>query len=322
MVVGDGLAGSGKALSPLWAAAGSGVAGFCLLPPDPVRRRLALLLLALTLAYARAEQVYRPHFPLDHVALVSQRMPLWIEAVLAEEPEAHGSRTRVLLDVRRLDGGDGWRPAQGRVWLTLEDMTEAWQAGDVVQAHLSLRRPRNFGNPGEFDYEGYLARRGVYVTAFAEDDTAMLLAGHVLDNPVPAWLRQWRRNVGALIRRTVPEPQAGVLGALIIGTDGALPRELRTAFSRAGVSHVLSISGLHVALVGGAGYAVFRWLLARSRWLLLTFNVPKLAAGLSVIPVLLYAGIAGSNVATIRASPMPLTATPSTPRPARSCRRR
>ena len=87
---------------------------------------------------------------------------------------------------------------------------------------------------------------------------------------------------------------------MIIGTDAALPRDLRAAFSRAGVSHVLSISGLHVALVAGAGYALFRWLLARSRRLLLTANVPKLAAALSIVPVLLYAGIAGSNVATLR----------------------
>src|SRR5262249_26064256 len=91
-----------------------------------------------------------------------------------------------------------------------------------------------------------------------------------------------------------------VLSALIIGTDTALPRDLRAAFSRAGVSHVLSISGLHVALVATAGYALFRWLLARSQWLLLAASVPKLAVRASIVPVLLYAGIAGSNVATLR----------------------
>ena len=309
MAAGDALAGSPRTISPLLPAVGCGVAGFCLLQPDPAWRRFALLLLALALAHSRAERVYRPQFSSAHVAVAPQRAPLWIEAVLAGDPEAQGARTRLLLDVTRLDRGDGWTPAQGRVWLTVEHLQEAWQAGDIAQARLSLRRPRNFGNPGEFDYEGYLARRGVYVTAFAADDTAMRPAGHRLDHPVSRWLRHWRRDVGALFRRTLPEPQAGVLAALIVGADGGLPRDLRAAFSRAGVSHVLSISGLHVALVAGTGYAVFRWLLARSRWLLLAVNVPKLAAGLSVIFVLLYAGIAGSNVATIRSVIMILVVT-------------
>ncbi|MFN8626139.1 MAG: DNA internalization-related competence protein ComEC/Rec2 [Candidatus Binatia bacterium] len=300
MVAGDALAGPGCAIPALLPAVGCGVAGFCLFQSNPAWRRCALLLLALSLAHIRADWVYRPQFASTHVAAAPQRTPLWIEALLADDPEAHGSRSRLLLDVTRLDDGGGWRAAHGYVWLTIERPQEAWQAGDIIQARLSLRRPRNFGNPGEFDYEGYLARRGVYVTAFANDDTAMRPAGHRLDRRVSRWLRHWRRDVGALLRRTLPEPQAGVLAALIVGTDGGLPRDLRAAFSRAGVSHVLSISGLHVALVAGTGYAVFRWLLGRSRWLLLAGNVPKLAAGWSAIPVLLYAGIAGSNIATIR----------------------
>jgi competence protein ComEC len=175
-----------------------------------------------------------------------------------------------------------------------------WQAGDRVDAPLRLRRPRNFGNPGEFDYEGYLARRGIYATAFAQDDTEFRLLGRGNRGALAALVR-WRRDVGALFRRTLPPPEAAVLGALIIGNNAALPRELRTAFSRAGASHVLSISGLHVALVAAAGYGLFRWVLARSQWLLLATSVPKLAIGASVVPVLLYAGIAGSNVATLRA---------------------
>src|SRR5262249_54972244 len=154
-------------------------------------------------------------------------------------------------------------------------------------------------NPGEFDVEGYWARRGVYVTGFADDDAHLTRLGHAAD-PLTEWMARWRRGVGALFQRSLPEPAASVLGALIVGTATAVPRELRGAFSQAGVSHVLSISGLHVGLVAAAGYACFRWLLARSRWLLLSANVPKIAVALSVAPVLLYAGIAGSNVATTR----------------------
>ncbi|MFI5395110.1 MAG: DNA internalization-related competence protein ComEC/Rec2 [Candidatus Binatia bacterium] len=299
LIAGDALAGLAYVIPPVVITAASAGASLLLLQSDAVWKRLGLLALALVLANARADRLYRPHFPADHVAAAPLRVPLTVQAVLTDDPEPNGERMRLSLDVERIDSGDGWSATQGQVLLTVQHLEDLWQGGDRLQALLTLRRPRNLGNPGEFNHEGHLARRGVYVTASAEDDSEFYHVGHV-DSLSTGWLTRWRRGVAALFRRTLSEPEAGVLGALIVGTEGALARDLRTAFSRAGVSHVLSISGLHVALVAGAGYAIFRWLLARSRWLLLSLNVPKLATALSVIPVLLYAGIAGSNVATIR----------------------
>jgi competence protein ComEC len=298
LVIGDFLAGQGNALGagPL---AVTSAAGVLLLWPSVASRRLGLLLLALAVANVRADHLYRPRFSPDHIATTPTHVPLRIQGTLIADPESGIERTRLLLAAERIDNGDGWQPAQGEVLLTVSHLEQRWTAGDRLGAQLMLRRPRNLGNPGEFDYEAYLARRGIYVTAFAPDDADFYHLGHV-GNGVAGWFSRWRRGVGALFERTLPETEAGVLGALIVGTETALPRELRTAFSRAGVSHVLSISGLHVALVAGAAYTLFRWLLARSRRLLLTINVPKLATALSVIPVLLYAGIAGSNVATVR----------------------
>jgi competence protein ComEC len=163
----------------------------------------------------------------------------------------------------------------------------------------SLRHPTNLGNPGEFDYVAYLARRRIYVTAFVETDEDIVRLGSTASGG--GVFPRWRGGVGTLFRDTLGSREAAVLSALIIGTDAALQPDLRDAFSRAGVSHILSISGLHIGLVASTGYAVFRWLLARSEWLLLTAHVPKLATALSAAPVLAYAAIAGGNVATVRA---------------------
>ena len=299
LLIGDVLAGHGHALTAATLAVTSAAGGALLWWPDAACKRLGLLLLALAVANVRADYLYRPRFTPDHIATAPTHVPLRIQGTLSEDPVSTTERTRLLLTAERIEGGDGWRPAEGEVLLTVVHLEQQWTAGDRLEAQLMLRRPRNFGNPGEFNYEAYLARRGIYVTAFAQDDAGFYRLGHI-ENGLGGWLARWRRGVGALFQRTLPETEAGVLGALIVGTEAALPRDLRTAFNRAGVSHVLSISGLHVALVAGAGYALFRWLLARSRRLLLTTNVPKFATALSIIPVLLYAGIAGSNVATIR----------------------
>lgn len=305
LVLGDLTAGDHEILPAALLAAGAGAASLLLFLADPLWRRIAIAVLAFALGRTNADRVYRPDFPPAHVAAAPMHLPLRLDGVLLADPEVSGDHVRLWLAAERIDDGSDTRAAEGQVLLTVRHLQHDWYVGDRIRVPVSLRRPRNFGNPGEFDGEGYWARRGIYVTAFADDDDAFERIGHV-DGRMTEWLERWRRGVGALFRRTLPEPQAGVLSALIIGTDAALPHDLRVAFSRAGVSHVLSISGLHVALVAGAGYALFRWLLARSRRLLLTANVPKLAAALSAVPVLLYAGIAGSNVATVRSVVMVL----------------
>src|SRR5262249_3462388 len=121
---------------------------------------------------------------------------------------------------------------------------------------------------------------------------------------VRARLERWRARLTAAIAAAVPGREGAVLRALVVGDEGDIDDELRTAFTRAGVVHVLSISGLHVGLVAAAAYAVARWLLARSERLLLALDVNRVAATLSLAPVAVYAALAGLGVATLRAAVM------------------
>ena len=299
LLLGDALAGRAVTLTSAALAAAVALAAALLFSRDLALRHVGVVLLAGVAGNLAADRIYHPRLPPDHIALAATRTPVDIEASLAADPEPRGERTRLLLEAEQIDEGRGWRPTRGTVLLATRRVERQWAVRDRLRATVSLRRPRNFGNPGEFDYVAYLARQGIYVTAFADDDAEFTRLGRA-DGGIGAWFARWRRGVGALIHRSLAEPQASVLSALIIGTAAELPTDLRAAFNRAGVSHVLSVSGLHVGLVAAVAYALFRWLLARSRWLLLAINVPKLAAALSIVPVLLYAGIAGSNVATVR----------------------
>ena len=113
-------------------------------------------------------------------------------------------------------------------------------------------------------------------------------------------LHRWRARVGRAIERAVPAPGAAVLGALVLGADDRIDPHLRDAFTRAGVVHVLSVSGLHVGLVAAGSYGLLRWLCARSERLLLRVDVRRLAALTSLVPVGVYGALAGFEVATLR----------------------
>ncbi len=61
----------------------------------------------------------------------------------------------------------------GKVLITVRHLTGEWQYGDVLRLTLRLRSPRNFHTPGSFDYERYLARREIYLSAFLWRDNGI-----------------------------------------------------------------------------------------------------------------------------------------------------
>src|SRR5262249_52527335 len=146
-----------------------------------------------------------------------------------------------------------------------------------LEADMVLRRPRSFATPGAFDWAGHLGRRGVYVVASVWD-------GATVDrlptrrHGLGVALARWRSRVGRRIAHAVAPPERAVLQALVVGDEGGVDDALREAFTRAGVVHVLSVSGLHVGLVASAAFAVARWLLARSERLLLVLDAERVAA--------------------------------------------
>src|SRR5207249_7664167 len=158
-----------------------------------------------------------------------------------------------------------------------------------------------------FDWVGHLARQGIYATAAVWNghDVAHL-PGRSHD--VRVRLERWRIRIAAAIASAVPAPEGAVLRALVVGDESGIDPPLRDAFTRAGVVHVLSISGLHVGLVAAAAFTLVRRPLAPSDRLLLGADVVRLAAVASLGPVVLYAALAGLGVATLRSAIMVVAA--------------
>ncbi|HYD49627.1 MAG TPA: DNA internalization-related competence protein ComEC/Rec2 [Terriglobales bacterium] len=264
--------------------------------------RCGVALLALALGFANADRVYRPVLPAGHIGTLSLPATVRFEGRLARDPERRGVQTRMIVAVERRYHAGAWQEATGLLSLSIQGAEQRWGAGDRVQGALTLRRPRNFGNPAELDYEAHLARQGIYATGFAYDDRALQR-----EPAVASWssaMSRWRRATRTAYRQALPLADAQLLEALVLGSQRELPIETQDAFRRTGTSHILAISGLNVGLVAAAAYVALRWLLARSQQILLLANVQKLATLLSLLPVILYAGIAGTNVATVRALAM------------------
>jgi competence protein ComEC len=151
-------------------------------------------------------------------------------------------------------------------------LAETPHPGERWRLTLRLRRPHGHYNPHGFDYEAWLLERGIGATGYVRQGRAAPALKLGERNGVFDRIGQARESVRDRFRRALGEtPAAGILTALAVGDQRSISQEEWRLFNRTGVTHLMSISGLHVTLVSG----LFAWLVA-SFWR----RVPRLALAL------------------------------------------
>jgi len=225
-----------------------------------------------------------------------------IEGVIASSPEFSAGRTRIHVDAQRIFDADEWKETTGAIQLTVNGAAEGLGPGDTVRFLSTLYRPWNFGNPGEFDYEGWLAYRGIFTKGFVKS------AGLISRTREAPWsaarsLHDARARIKKIIARS-GAVNAPLMEALITGERGGISPSVREAFEATGTAHLLAISGLHVGIVAVFFYGLFLSLLKRSERLMLAYNVKTIALLMSLAPALAYAAVSGLATSTQRAAVM------------------
>jgi competence protein ComEC len=132
--------------------------------------------------------------------------------------------------------------------------------GDRIRFSTKLRRPHNFRNPGAFDYEGYLAERGISAIGSAKLSEVEALAGFV-GTRLQFWRSRLHRGVIAKVNELWRPREEALIDAMIIGEDAFIDRDTRLDFQRSGTYHVLVVSGMNVSILA---FVVF-WTLRRLR---------------------------------------------------------
>jgi competence protein ComEC len=125
---------------------------------------------------------------------------------------------------------------------------------------VKLYPPRNFRNPGAFDYEGYLAENGIVALGSTKVANVELLPGFS-GSRAELWRTPIHHSIMEKIHALWPTDQAALVDAMLLGEESFMGRELLTEFQRTGTYHVLVVSGLKVGILA----LVTFWLLRRLR---------------------------------------------------------
>jgi competence protein ComEC len=226
--------------------------------------------------------------PPDDVARLELPRIARVEGRLAAEPVRWApDRTRLLIDAERVDG----LPRSGRLQATVYGAPPPLAEGQRIDAELRLHPASGFRNPGGFDYAAHLAREGIRVTGSARAERVT-----PLDEPVPPWPVRVKSRALAAIGAGLPPASAALLAGLLLGERTELPRELDEGFRRAGVYHVLAVSGFNVAILAAAVFTLCR--LARVGH--------RTSAVIAIVVVLGFAAVVGPEPSVLRATIMAL----------------
>ncbi len=221
-----------------------------------------------------------------------------VTGVVATLPQQRGRATRFEFLVDRALSGPAAEVPR-RLRLAWYGAHPPLHAGVRWRLRVRLKRPRGFHNPGGFDYEGWLFRRGIRATGYVRDHPGNASLGDA-SGPRHA-LQRLRQRLARRFRDVLGDSAyLGLLEALALGERGALTATQWATLRATGTSHLVAISGLHLGLVAGLLFALVRrgwaWL-GLALWL----PAPRAAAWLTLPAALLYAGLAGFTVPTQRA---------------------
>ncbi|MDR2112561.1 MAG: DNA internalization-related competence protein ComEC/Rec2 [Candidatus Accumulibacter sp.] len=177
-----------------------------------------------------------------------------------------------------------------------ENAARNLRPGERWRFTVRLKRPHGNANPHGFDYEAWLLERGFRATGTvrARDEAARL--DEFVWRPGYA-VERMRDALRQRFRATLPEaPYAGVLIALAIGDQRAIPGAQWEMFRRTGITHLISISGLHVTMLAALCAVLANALWRRGERLMLWLPAQKAAVAIGWLAALAYTVLAGFEV--------------------------
>ena len=245
--------------------------------------------LGLSLVWWRAERVAAP-------VLAGPTIASFTADVERVEPlAARGLARLTLLPRAGADDGRGGAvalPPRVRVNLQEEDAPAELAAGAVVKLRARLMPPPIAAVPGAYDYARQAWFDGIGGTGRGFAPVEVLRPGKGEGG--------LRASLSRHITARLPGSEGGIAAALATGDIGAIGQEDSDAMRRAGLAHLLSVSGLHITAVVAATMLVVLRLLALSPWLALRVRLPLVAAVAGAAAAIGYTALTGWQVPTIR----------------------
>ncbi len=283
---------------------------------------LAISCLLFSAANASIKPFLEPEFPPNHISRFCSDEPVIIEGIIDSRPETMESGFRLYLKTEKIffytnsstriaahamnrakaqpDHGLTYQAVSGRLLLTVDGGDIHYVTGDRIRFSSRLRKPRNYGMPGEFDTERFLAFRKVFAKAFVKNSDEIIHVGASGEFVLQRRIDEVTLHLGKYIGNKLPATEGAILRALLLGDMGIVPRAIKDDYTRTGVNHILSISGFHVGIIAIFIFQILLVTAKQSEFLLLRLNMRRFSLVLTLPVLVFYLLLSGTAPATLR----------------------
>lgn len=258
---------------------------------DRANLRLAAISLAIMVAagvavvWLRSAAVGAESIPYPRVERIEAR-------VLERIDQPAEDRVRLVLAYRDAEAG---LARKVRINVPLASDQAGLTEGAIVRLRTRLMPPSSPMLPGGYDFARVAWFQGLSATGSLIGDIELVRSGDEAHG-----LAGIQRALAAHVRERLSGSPGTIAAAFASGDRGAIARADEEAMRDAGLTHLLSISGLHVSAVIAAGYLLAIKLLALWQWLALRVRLPVLAAAIAAGAGVGYTLLTGAEVPTVR----------------------
>jgi len=172
-----------------------------------------------------------------------------------------------------------------------DDQQPELRPGQLLDMTVRLRSPRGRAGPGMFNHEAYLLQRGYAATGYVREL-------HHLTETRKRSFDRWRFTMSNWLQNDTSLLNKPLFQALLVGDKRNLTNAQWETMQRTGTVHLVITSGLHIgfAALFGAFFGALLWLPSRLG------NRPQWSAWGAIATAFFYSGMAGFQMATIRAA--------------------
>ena len=180
-------------------------------------------------------------FPKDHIHSIIQNYPQFtqpVEGRIISEVISKDNIRRFTLELSKI----AEKKVKGKIIFSTKQNN--LQYGDLIKVVAAIRKLNKSSNPSSFDYEEFLAAKQIYATGYSK--TLIEVSGSKKD-----LFSSIAINSRKALRKRINNrfgKYSGFVKAIVIGDKTDL-EEQRTVLNRAGLSHLLAVSGLHVGIL-------------------------------------------------------------------------
>ncbi len=172
--------------------------------------------------------------------------------------------------------------------------------GVRVSLRAALTPPAAASFPGGYDFARRAWFAGIGATGYPMGPITVLASLPSTQSDAVGWLAEVRERLTRRIEAMVRGDAGAIAAAFVTGDQGAIPEDTAQAMRDSGLAHLLSISGVHIAVVVGGTMWLIRRLLTLVPWVALRWPVKATAVAGAAVAGIAYTILAGAEVPTVR----------------------